>query len=90
MNLYGINYKVCNIGSTYNTDNSETCKMPQEGRFKYSSGGYTAIPCYANPDNTAYSPSVNSSGRCTSIYSSSWYYYPAISTYVKFYYKIND
>lgn len=66
--------------------------MPGENRFKFDNDpAYTAIPCYSdNSSGTYYYQSVNSSGRCTSSYRSDWYYYPAISTYVKFYYKIND
>lgn len=76
------NYTVCNIGSTYNSDNSENCYMPGEGRFKYNSGpNYTSIPSYVTKSNsnyTVYSPLLDSSGGCTSIVSKygTFYYYP--------------
>ena len=83
-----INYKVCNIGSGVNTSASgyPTGNMPQENRFKYHSNAdsYTAIPCYANPNNTGtyYFPSLNSSGAAISASNSSWYYYPTTIQYV--------
>ena len=79
-----INYTVCNLGSAWNQDNSYNCRMTGEGRFQYSragSGYYTALPCYTHHDNYTQYPSLDSSGRATSIYNSSWTYYPAISTY---------
>ena len=81
-----INYTVCNLGSACNHDNSETCYMTGEGRFQYSradSGYYTALPCYTHHDNYTQYPSLDSSGRATSIDNSSWTYYPAISTYIQ-------
>ena len=86
MELNGsINYNVCNIGSTYNTDNSETCKMGNVGRYKYYSydtNEYTALPCYYSWGTRYLHPSVSSSGAVGSIY-------PAISTYgIVWWYKL--
>jgi len=69
--------------------------VAHEGRFQYwnngSSYAITSIPCYIPDSGTSYkSPSLNSSGMGTSIINNTETYYPAISTYVKFYYKIND
>ena len=88
LNLANINYNICNIGSGVNTSASgyPTGNMPQENRFKYHSNAdsYTAIPCYANPNNTGtyYFPSLNSSGAAISASNSSWYYYPTTIQYV--------
>ena len=52
--------------------------MPGEARFKYvSTPAYTAIPCYSHPNVYYLDPSLDSSGRCTSIDGGA-YYYPTI------------
>lgn len=88
MNLYGINYRACNMGSTYNNDNSETCKMANGNRFQYDfyPNIYTSIPCYI----VGRTLSIWGDGYSFSDPGNTDEYYPAISTYVKFYYRIND
>lgn len=96
MNLYGINYTVCNIGSVYSASNAHditSMNMSAECRFNSDGNWYTSIPSYIYHIDTNYKyPSVDSNGAVLNAYTG-WgtsYYYPAISTYVKFYYKIND
>lgn len=83
-------HTACNIGSTANRDNSNsTGAMPSENRFQYNTApAYTCIPCYSHPTYFTLHPSPDSSGRCTSIIDSI-YYYPAIATYgIEYWYKL--